>query len=362
MKLRCIICLIAITVIAPQTRAQATDDELQTKLDKALTENQMLKTLVVELTAVTKQLTADQAALQHAIDKIKQDHLKAEMKRQNRTLEYKLALAENKMLKARVESLLRLGGSSTSQPATGSRSRRNVRLIAITLHEELWKWWTDPLLLTKHIALRRKLEHLDVDHSIDAWLTRQKEFAGTKVNWSMKLVSGSFTSKSKIDKAWKEADQTLTDTIQGAVFGNTKPVNPRKAKLVGQRPTTRPAPKPRNNSKVTNGYSRPKRADFSKQIRELKNTVELYKRASAAGGMTTIYAVSGNIAVKMSLPGLRFEKLSMRDRPDVQITGVILSAAPKAGYFAGRNDSMMQFVVTGECKLTNPTVAPSKPK
>ena len=70
--------------------------------------------------------------------------------------------------------------------------------------------------------------------------------------------------------------------------------------------------------------------------------------------MTTIHAVAGNIAVRMSLPGRHFENVSLTRRPSVQITGSILSAAPKAGFFAGRTDSMIQFVVVGECKMKNP--------
>ena len=73
--------------------------------------------------------------------------------------------------------------------------------------------------------------------------------------------------------------------------------------------------------------------------------------------MTTIYAIAGNIAVKMPIPGRHFAKLSLKNRPTVQLKGEIISATPKAGYFAGSKDSMIQLGVIGECKLKNPPKA-----
>jgi len=363
------ICLLALVAAGPQLHAQVQGDsgkqidELKAALAAALSENQALKKLVAELTEMSKQLNADLMVQRVTVEKIKKEKLKAATEHQTRAAEYKLALAENKMLKARIKSLLRSGGSSTSKPAAATKDRTNVRLIAITLHEELWKWWTDPQLLTEHIALRRKLVHLDADHSIDAWLVRHKQFAGTRVDWPMKLVSGSIISKKKVDAAWKKANQDLNDTLNAMVYGKTRPRKSDNARIVdrriGARATTRPASRPRSDKpkvkppKNTRGPT-PRRVDFRKRIRDLQERIELYKTASKAGGMTTIYAVAGDIAVKMSLPGRRFENVSVRKRPSVQVTGNILSAAPKAGFFAGRKSNMIQFVVTGECKIKNP--------
>ena len=354
------ICLLALLGAGPQLHAQVQGDtgnqvnELKAKLTAALTENKMLKKLVADLTEMSKQLSADMAAQRLAVEEMKKNNLKTVAEHQTHAAEYKLALAENKMLKARIKSLLRSGGSGTSKPVTATRDRTNVRLIAIALHEELWKWWTDPLLLTEHITLRRKLVSLDADHSIDAWLTRRKEFAGTRVDWPMKLVSGSIISKDKVDKAWKKADQDLTDTLNAVVYGKTRPGKPDNARIVdrriGARATSRPATRPRSDTKTAKA---PSRVEFRRRIRDLQEQIELYKRASEAGGMTTIYAVAGNIAVKMMLPGRHFENVSVTRRPSVQITGSILGAAPKAGFFAGRKDTMIQFVVDGKCKIKN---------
>ncbi|MDP6543559.1 MAG: hypothetical protein QGH60_06165 [Phycisphaerae bacterium] len=359
MRVCCVICLLALVAVGPQLHAQVQGD----KLTAALAENKMLKKLVVELTAMTKQLNAELLLQRVVVEKIKKDHLKTATGHQKNATEYKLAMAENKMLKARIKSLLRSGDSSTSKPAAATRDRRNVRLIAITLHEELWKWWTDPQLLSEHILLRRKLVHLDGDHSIDAWLVRRKEFAGTRVDWPMELVSGSIISKKKVDAAWKKAKQDLNDTLNAMVYGKGRTGKTDNARIVDRRiaagATSRPAIGTRRDKrkaktpKNTAGPT-PRRVDFRKRIRNLQEQIELYKTASAAGGMTTIHAVAGNIAVKMSLPGRRFEKVSVKKRPSVQVTGNILSAAPKAGFFAGRKDSMIQFVVAGECKMKNP--------
>jgi len=362
------ICLLAlVALVADGTRLNARPqgnggkqiDELQAKLKTALTENKELKKLVAELTEMSKQLNADLMVQRVAVEKIKREHVQAAAEYQDRAAKYKLALAENKMLRARIKSLLRSGGSSTSKPAV-KKDRPNVRLIAIELHEELWKWWTDPMLLTEHIALRRKLVHLDADHSIDAWLGRHKEFAGTKVDWSMKLVSGSITSKKKINEAWEKANQDLNDTLNAMIYGKTRPVKTDNERIIDTRiaalATSRPAIKrPEKKQKAkppdNSGPTTPRRVDFRKRIRDLQERIELYKTASKAGGMTTIYAVAGDIAVKMFLPGRRFENVSLKQRPDVQVTGNILSAAPKAGFFAGRKSNMIQFVVTGECKV-----------
>jgi hypothetical protein len=244
---------------------------------------------------------------------------------------------------------------STTKP----KRRRNVSYIAIELHEELWKWWTDPQLLTEHIALRRKLVHLDVDHSIDAWLTRRKEFAGTTVNWEMKLVSGRIISREMVDQALKKAKQDLDNTLKSAVYGKPRSRKPNNSKIVDRRigahATSRPALKKPSKIKQTNPYEhRPPRVDYKKQIRQLQEQIALYKLSSASGGMTTIHAIAGNIAVKMPIPGRHFAKLSLKNRPTVQLKGEIIGATPKAGFFAGRKDSMIQFVVIGECKLKNP--------
>ena len=369
MRVCCVICLLALVAAGPQLHAQVQGDtgkqinELKSALAAALAENRALTKLVVEMTEMSKQLNADLLVQRAAVEKIKKDNLKAATEYEKHAMEYKLALAENKMLKARIKSLRRSGGSNTSKPAAATTDRTNERLIAITLHEELWKWWTDPQLLTEHIALRRKLVHLDADHSIDAWLARHGDFAGTRIDWPMKLVSGGIISKKKVDKAWKKAKQDLNDTLNAVVYGKTRPRKPDNSRIVdrriGARATTRPATGPRSDKgkakapKNTSGPT-PRRVDFRKGIRNLQEQIELYKTASAAGGMTTIHAVAGNIAVRMSLPGRHFENVSLTKRPSVQITGNILSAAPKAGFFAGRTDSMIQFVVAGECKMKNP--------
>ena len=360
-----IICLLALVAAAGRLYAQVQGDTGKQidELKAALAENKMLKKLVAELTEMSKQLNAEIVAQKLVIEKIEKGNLKAATAYKTRAMEYKLALAENKMLKARIKSLLRSGGSSTSKPAAATKDRTNVRLIAITLHEELWKWWTDPLLLTEHIALRRKLVHLDADHSIDAWLARRKEFAGARVDWPMKLVSGGIISKDKVNKAWKKANQDLTDTLNAMVYGKGRPGKTDNARIVdrriGARATSRPTTRPRSDTKKAKTL---RRVDFRKRIRNLQEQIDLYKRASAAGGMTTIYAVAGNIAVKMSFPGRRFENVSVKKRPSVQVTGHILSAAPKAGFFAGRKDSMIQFVVAGECEIKNPPAPEPKPK
>ena len=366
MTLRCAICLLALAAAGSRIHAQVQADtgtqidELKTKLAAALVENKMLKKLVAELTEMSKRLNADLLVQRVAVEKIKQDNRKAAAEYQARAAEYKLAMAENKMLRARIKSLIRSGGSSTSKPAAARRNRTNVKLIEIELHEELWEWWTDPLLLTDHIALRRKLVHLDADHSIDAWLARRREFAGTRVDWPMKLVSGSVIPKSKVDQAWKKAKQDLNDTLRAVVYGKVRPGKTDNSRIpdlrIGARATSRPAIGQPNRTKKTKPGKNaeppaPSRLDLRKRIRHLQEQIELYERASAAGGLTTIYAIAGNIAVKMSLPGRRFENISMTRRPSVQITGNILSAAPKAGLFAGRKDTMIQFVVAGECKM-----------
>ncbi|MDP6635271.1 MAG: hypothetical protein QGG42_10260 [Phycisphaerae bacterium] len=371
MRLTRTICLIALIASGPRLWAQESANKLQAKLTAALIENETLKKLLVEHSALNQQLSADLVAQRRAVEEIRKEIARTNAQHKSRAMEYRLALAENKMLKARVKSLLRSTGSSTSKPGTAASTRRNVRLIAITLHEELWKWWSDPLLLSEHIALRRKLVHLDVDHGIDAWLTRRKEFAGTRVNWSMKLMSGSIISKDQVNKALKKANRTLDETLRAAVYGQPRPKKPNNTKIVdgrlAARATTRPARKPPAGSggikaPKTTGYDRPKRVDFRKQIRQLQEQIDLYKRSSTAGGMTTIYAVAGDIVVKMSLPGRRFENVSAKNRPAVQVTGDILSAGPKAGYFIGRKDTMIQFILSGECKLKNPPPAKPKPE
>ena len=377
MRVCCVICLLVLVAAGPQLHAQVQGDtgkridELKSALAAALTENRELKKLVAEMTKMSKQLNAELLVQRVAVEKIRKEKLKAATEHQTSATEYKLALAENKMLKARIKSLRRSGGSSTSKPAAATNDRTNVRLIAITLHEELWKWWTDPQLLTEHIALRRKLVHLDGDHSIDAWLVRRKEFAGTRVDWPMKLVSGSIISKKKVDAAWKKAKQDLNDTLNAMVYGKSRPTKTDNARIfdrrIGARATSRPAAgsrsdKPKAKPPENTRGPTPRRVDFRKRIRNLQEQIELYKTASAAGGMTTIHAVAGNIAVKMSLPGRRFENVSVKKRPVVQVTGHILSAAPKAGFFAGRTGSMIQFVVAGECKLRNPPAPGPKSK
>jgi hypothetical protein len=361
MKLRCIICLLAMLSVGPRlgaqvpTTAQKHITDLQAKLAAVQTENKTLRELVTGFTAISDQNNAALAAQKRDLAKIKKDNLKATANYQARELEYKLTVAENKMLRARIKSLLKPGALSTTKP----KRPRNVRYIAIELHEQLWKWWIDPQLLTEHIALRRKLVHLDVDHSIDAWLARRKEFAGTTVNWEMKLVSGRIISREMVDKALKEAKQDLDNTLKAAVYGKPRSRKPNNSKIVdrriGARATSRPALKKRRRIKQTNPYERrPPHVDYKKQIRHLQEQIELYTLSSASGGMTTIYAIAGNIAVKMPIPGRHFAKLSLKNRPTVQLKGEIISATPKAGYFAGRKDRMIQFVVIGECKLKNP--------
>ncbi|MDP7287542.1 MAG: hypothetical protein QGH94_06085 [Phycisphaerae bacterium] len=366
-----IILLLAVIAMGQKLYAQTPGDQLQARLAAARAENATLKKLVSELNDLSNQLNADLAVQRQAVKRVQQEKLKAAAKQKNRELEYKLALAENKMLKARIKSLIRSARSSTSKPAAGAGNRKNVRYIEIELREELWKWWTDPILLSEHISLRRKLVHLDVDHSVDAWLTRRREFAGTNVNWTMRFVSGAITSKKKVDQALKQADKDLSTTLQAAVYGSRpqKPVDNAKyldGRIAAQA-ATQPAPKPptggrKPKTSKTNTYSERKTVNHRKQIRQLQERIELYKLASAAGGLTTIYAVSGDIAVKIAIPGRHFENVSRANRPKVQIKGSILSAAPKAGYFIGRTDTMMQFVVTGKCTLKNPPAPEAKPE
>ena len=369
MTIRCAICVLVLVAAGPRLDAQVQVDpgkqidELKSKLAAALRENRELRKLMVELTEMSKQLNADVVAQRLVVEETRKKSLKAATEHQKHAMEYKLALAENKMLRARIKSLIRSAGSSTSKPAAVKKDRTNVRLIEIELHEDLWEWWMDPLLLTDHIAMRRKLVHLDADHSIDAWLTRRREFAGTRVDWPMRLVSGSVISKSKVDQARKKAKQDLTDTLRAVVYGKARPAKPDNSRVVdlriAARATSRPA---KTKPKKKTGPPTPSRIDLRKRIRHLQEQIELYQRASAAGGLTTIYAVAGNIAVKMDLPGRRFDSISMTRRPRVQITGNILSAAPKAGFFAGRKDTMIQFVVAGECKMKDPPAPKPKPE
>jgi len=333
----------------------------QSQIERLRAENAALRKLVTELSSLSKQLTADLAAQRLVIEKIEKDKQKAAAEHRARALEYKLAAAENKMLKARIKSLVRSTGSSTTKPSS-PRSRRNMRTIQIELHEDFWEWWTDPMLLSKHIALRRKLVHLDADHSIDAWLTRRKQFAGVKVDWTMQLVSGAITSKEKVDDALKKADRELNSALEAAVFGRRFAKATDNAKYrdatIAALATTQPKPRKTNTVKVktpktadADPYARKPRVDHRKHIRDLQERIELYKRASKAGGLTTIYAVAGDIAAKIAIPGRHFEKIPRTPRPQVQITGFILGAAPKAGYFAGRTDRMMQFSISGSCTL-----------
>lgn len=357
MRLRLVICLIAMLAVAPGGRAEPKGDaagrsgERESALDLARSGNKVLRELVDELTKMNKKHRDDLAVRELVIERLEKDRRKLAAGRRADAEEYKLALAENKMLRARIKSLLRPGASSTTKP----KGRSNTRVISITLHENFWKWWSDPILLSEHIALRRKLTTLDVDHSIDAWLTRRKEFHGTRVNWSMKLVSGTYISKEKVNKAWKKAKQDLNDTLNAAVYGVRRPAKTDNPKVAASRPGAKKSPPPKKAKP-------PLRIDFRKRIRELQEQIEMYKRASAAGGMTTIYAVAGDIAIKMSLPGRRLTNVSLNKRPDVQITADIVSAAPKAGLFIGRKDTMLQFVVTGECKLKDPDAAKRDPK
>jgi hypothetical protein len=358
MRVFCIICLLALVAVGPQLHAEAPSDALA----GVVAENKSLKKLITGLNEVCEQLNAEIKAQKLVIEKLKASHRKTVTEQQARAMEYKLALAENKMLKARINSLLRTGGSSTTKPAA-TRNRKNVRFIEIELRENLWKWWIDPLLLSDHLAMRRKLVHLDTDHSIDSWLTRRGEFAGTRVNWPMKLVSGNIISKKEVDNAWKAARQNLKDTLSSMVYDTRRPAETDNDKIVDRRmgagSTSRPA------SGKQKGTAKPKvsgRDDLRKRIRNLQDQIAIYKRASQAGGMTTIYAVAGDIAVKMSLPGRHFENVVLTKRPSVQITGDILRAAPKAGFFAGRKGSMIQFVVSGECKIKNPHTLKRKPK
>jgi len=359
MRLHRTILLLAIVVSGPQLRAQSPADQLREQLAEARIENAKLKKLVLDLSDLSKQLNADLTVERLKARKIRQDKTKAADAHKSRAMEYKLAMAENKMLKARIKSLLRSTGAST-RPADTPHNRKSVRSINIELHENLWKWWSDPILLSKHISLRRKLTHLDVDHSIDAWLTRQRQFVGTKVNWTMRLVSAAITSKKKIDEALGQAEKDLSATLQAAVYGSkgSKPIDNARYRnsTIAALATTQPKPKtPRTVKKPkapkTDPYARPKRTNFRKQIRDLQERIELYKLASAAGGLTTVYAVSGDIAVKIAIPGRHFETVSRAKRPGVKIVGEILRAAPKAGYFIGRTDSMMQFELTGRCEL-----------
>ncbi|MBT3201899.1 MAG: hypothetical protein HN350_18520 [Phycisphaerales bacterium] len=364
MKLRCIICLLSIIAAAPQSQAQTPDKTIQAQLQTAQAENKTLRKLVSELTTLNKGLSAEVEAMRQVMDKIEKDKLKTAAKREDRTMDYKLVEAENKMPKAKIRSLLKSGGKPTTRPAAPIGSSKHVRQISISLPEDYWEWWLDdPNLLTEHITLRRKLTPLDVDHSIDAWLTRRNGFAGKRVKWTLKLVSGAITSKEKVDKALKKAKKDLDDTLGAAVYGksaarpldNSKYQDRRIAARVRTQPVKKPTKKaPKINEIPVSAYTRPTRTDLHKKIRDLQQQIELYQQASKAGGITTIHAVGGNIAVKMSLPGKRFEKLSLKTKPSVQIVGHILSASPKAGYFAGRKDNMIQFVVTGSCNLTQP--------
>ena len=364
MKLRCIICLLSIIAAVPPSQAQTPDKTTQAKLQAAQAENKTLRKLVSDLTELNNGLSAEVEAMRQVMDKIEKKKLQAAAKRDDRTMDYKLVAAENKMLKSRIRSLLKSGGKPTTQPARSTNSSKHVRQISISLPEDYWEWWLDdPIQLTEHIALRRKLTPLDVDHSIDAWLTRRNGFAGKRVKWAMKLVSGSITSKVKVDAALKQAKKDLDDTLSAAVYGKSaaKMLDNSRYKdgRITARNLTQPVKKttkkaPKINAASASAYARPTRTDLHKKIRDLQQQIELYQQASKAGGITTIHAVAGNIAVKMSLPGKRFAGLSLKTRPGVQIVGHILSASPKAGYFAGRKDNMIQFVVTGSCNLTQP--------
>jgi len=373
MKLKRIIILLTIVLIAGRLQAQSSDSELRRQLAAARAENASLKKLVIDLSNLSKQLNADLAVERHAAKKVRQELVKAAKKYtlkttadKDKAMEYKLALAENTMLRARIKSLLRSTGSSTSKPADDPRNRKHVRLIQIELHEDLWKWWSDPILLSEHISLRRKLTHLDVDHSLDAWLTRRGQFAGTKVNWNMRFVSGAITSKKKIDLRLKQAEKDLSATLQAVVFGSKSPIAVDNAKYrdstIAALATTQPKAKSTPAGKKpktakTDPHAGAKKTNFRMQIRNLQEKIELYKLASAAGGLTTVYAVAGDIAVKIALPGRHFERVSRADQPRVKIVGSILRAAPKAGYFIGRTDTMMQFEVSGKCTLKNPPAA-----
>jgi len=371
MRLRHAICLLTLIVASSGLYAQTPDADIRARLAAAMQENATLKKLVAELTAMSKELSADIEAQRIAFEEINKRRQKADAERGSKTMDYKIALAENKMLKARIKSLLRARDSSTSKPSGKTRRSSNVKVIHIELQENFWKWWTDPLLLTEHMALRRKLVHLDGDHSIDAWLTRRKGFTGTRVEWNMTLVSVQFTSKLQIDKALKKANQDLTDTLDAVVHGKTRPLRPSNSGItdlrIEARTTSQPAPKPDTDTArlrllKPSGYYRPKREDIRRQIGNLQESIKLYKRASAAGGLTTIHAVAGNVAAKMLLPGKQLEGVRASKRPGVFITGSVLGASPKAGFFAGRKDTMVQFSVNGECKLKSTSSTETKPE
>ncbi|MCP4377500.1 MAG: hypothetical protein GY794_15155, partial [bacterium] len=123
--------------------------------------------------------------------------------------------------------------------------------------------------------------------------------------------------------------------------------------------TSRPAEKKKKSIAKPKATGRDERR---KRIRDLQDQIDIYKRSLVAGGMTTIYAIAGDVAVKMQLPGRHFENVVLTKRPSVQITGDILRAAPKAGLFAGRKGTMIQFEVSGECKIKNPYTLKLKPK
>jgi hypothetical protein len=360
MRLHRTILLLAIVASAAPLWAQSTEDKLRQQLADTRVANATLQRLVDELSALSDKLNADLAVERLKAKKIRQDKTKAVDTHNARAMEYKLAIAENKMLKARIKSLMRSRGAGSTRPADNPHKRKSLRSINIELHENLWKWWSDPILLSEHISLRRKLTHLDVDHSLDAWLTRNRQFVGTKVNWTMKLVSAAITPKKRIDAALRQAEKDLSATLQAAVYGNkgSKPVDNARYKdaTVAALASTQPKPKsPRVGKQPkapkTDPYARPKQTNFRKQIRDLQERIELYKLASAAGGLTTVYAVSGDIAAKIAIPGRHFETVSRAKRPGVKVVGDILRAAPKAGYFIGRTDSMMQFELSGRCEL-----------
>ncbi|MCP4377302.1 MAG: hypothetical protein GY794_14140, partial [bacterium] len=270
----CIICLLALVVVGPQVHADAKDDMLVGLMD----ENQSLKKLITGLNEVCEELNADIKVQKLTIEKLRASQLKTVNEQQARAMEYKLALAENKMLKARIKSLLRTGGSATTKPA--AKNRKNVRLIEIELPENLWKWWLDPLLLSDHLAMRRKLVLLDTDHSIDSWLARRREFAGTRVDWTMKLVSGKIISTKEVSKALKTARQNLNDTLSSMVYDTRRPAKTDNDKIVDRRivagSTSRPAEKKKKSIAKPKATGRDERR---KRIRDLQDQIDIYKRS-----------------------------------------------------------------------------------
>ncbi len=247
-----------------------------------------------------------------------------------RDTQLRLLRAENNLLRAQIKSLkkeLAAKNPPSTKPAakatTSSKPKKNGTLI-FTIHEDNPKWWSDPSDLALEIRLRTAVRHKHPKESPSAWLKRNGNFIGRKVDWTLGGARYQAVSEETAGQKYYRALK------QSKASRNTAD---------SRRPTLKrsiAAAKGNHRTKLENEL-----AVLNRSVRRLQTETDLWKVMLDAKGGTIVTAYSKkDITVRMVLPG---SQLSMFEKHDqVNMQGEITTLAPSEG--------SLHITVSGEIK------------